>query len=320
MFTAGANNDLTPPLHLWLIGHTHLLMSSLNSSDTDDVVSAPYKVKHVDGHYPIGGRFDPARLLYNVRNTPDAIEIRLLGTDAEESSDDLDDEGFRFDLNLQRATRDAINEALADYEIIRLDGRYPFGGEFKRTNIVCDIQADDDRILIRVDDKRHSDFWLQIDIQRTVHEEVTLILDAVQVDDSRAAVEQAASIVDPSRVEKKPSPPSREEPRRSSTSANGTEPLTPYQESVRLQHREMMTNPERWPCHPFLCLTHRNDIDEETGMPRVGLLYDGHPKNVYPINLYDIPRYGGRMTESEMLQRGIAYDNVDAILNDWQVD
>ena len=82
----------------------------------------------------------------------------------------------------------------------------------------------------------------------------------------------------------------------------------------------MMLNPENWPCHPFLCLTHRTETDDDTGIARLGLMYVGHPNAVFPVSLYDIPLYGGSMTEAEMLKTKIAYDSVDAVLNDWQVD
>ena len=57
-----------------------------------------------------------------------------------------------------------------------------------------------------------------------------------------------------------------------------------------------------------------------TATYRQALMYDKNPNGVYPFNLCDIPAYGGSLTEAEFLEARIAYDSIDAILNDWQVD
>ena len=92
------------------------------------------------------------------------------------------------------------------------------------------------------------------------------------------------------------------------------------EQAQRIHERELLSHPDRWPEHPFLCLTHRREVNDQSGIPREGLLYDGHPHCVFPINLFDVPRYGGTMKEAEFLQTKIPYDSLDSLLDDWQVD
>ena len=87
----------------------------------------------------------------------------------------------------------------------------------------------------------------------------------------------------------------------------------------RLRDKALMAKPEEWPCSPFLCLVHNRDLDD-LDMPTQALMYAKTPNCVYPVNLYDIPRHGGSMTEAEFLEKQIPYDSVDAILDNWQVD
>ena len=87
----------------------------------------------------------------------------------------------------------------------------------------------------------------------------------------------------------------------------------------RLRDKALMAKPEEWPRSPFLCLVHNRDLDE-FNIPLQSLMYAKTQNSVYPVNLYDIPAFGGSMTEAEFLEKQIPYDSIDAILNDWQVD
>ena len=83
---------------------------------------------------------------------------------------------------------------------------------------------------------------------------------------------------------------------------------------------EFITNEEQWPVYPFLPMVHRRR--EEHGLPKQGLLYArGQQRTVYEANLYDIPRFGGHLTESEFLAvQKHTYESIRALLEDWRID
>ena len=87
-----------------------------------------------------------------------------------------------------------------------------------------------------------------------------------------------------------------------------------------LKDHNLILTPNHWPCAPFLCLTHRTDIDTQTRLPRLALMYEGHPNSIFETNLYQIPTHGGTLTEAEFLANKIQYPNLDDLLKHWQVD
>jgi len=81
---------------------------------------------------------------------------------------------------------------------------------------------------------------------------------------------------------------------------------------------ELIKSPQRWPRYPFLCFVHRKEkIDS---LPCQGLMLEIYSNTVFTVNLYDIPMFGGSMTEKEFLEQRIAYESIDALLGDWKID
>lgn len=54
------------------------------------------------------------------------------------------------------------------YTVTSVDGRYPAGVRFDPTSLVASVDAESDNALIlRLDDARRPEFWLQVTIRRT---------------------------------------------------------------------------------------------------------------------------------------------------------
>ncbi|MCA8999486.1 MAG: hypothetical protein KDA80_21000 [Planctomycetaceae bacterium] len=92
-----------------------------------------------------------------------------------------------------------------------------------------------------------------------------------------------------------------------------------------LRHRERHfienASEKTWPRYPLLCVVHRREY-EGGGSPflRPGLIHASELTTVAAINLYELPAYGGSITEQELEQRMHRYHTIDELLQDWTID
>ena len=137
-------------------------METSEDSDTID----PFTVTHISGEYPEHGDFKQAQFIADATPLDNGLRVTLL---------DVANETFDLQLELQRTTREQI--ANISYTITRIEGRYPYQGTFRAKNMLVGTDEDEQKITIRLDDKANLDFWLEIDIQKTVRDEIVGIIE-----------------------------------------------------------------------------------------------------------------------------------------------
>ena len=60
-----------------------------------------------------------------------------------------------------------------DLRVRRVVGRYPAGAVFRPENIRAEVTQDEQSLVVRLEDERHEDFWLEIFLEEACRDGTT---------------------------------------------------------------------------------------------------------------------------------------------------